>query len=74
MSPRITYTESNEIIYCKRCGQIAGEPTECTGRWKAQHDFAKTKKDLTCARCGTSIGFRSNCIGGYESHDFKEIR
>lgn len=72
METSFTYSESNEIIYCQRCGQIAGEPTKCTHGYES-HKFTKTKVPLICSRCGASIGRASNCTHGYESHKFAKI-
>jgi hypothetical protein len=67
-----SYSESDEIIYCKRCGQIAGSPTECTGGYTS-HNFARTQEALVCIRCGATIGQATMCTGGYSSHDFRKI-
>ncbi len=71
MEKTFTYTQSDKIIYCKRCGQIAGEPTECPGY--TGHDFVSTKVPLVCERCGATIGRASKCPG-YTGHDFIKVR
>lgn len=67
-----TYSESSEILFCRRCGQIAGRPTKCTHGYTS-HDFVKTQKMVVCARCGAAIGEASDCTGGYTAHDFRSI-
>jgi len=70
MKASFMYSESEEIIYCRRCGQIAGEPTKCPGY--SSHDFASTTSALVCARCGVFIGKATKCPG-YSSHKFQRV-
>ena len=72
MRAQFSYSESSEVIYCRRCGQIAGEPTKCTHGYES-HDFRRTSVPVICRRCGASIGRATNCTHVYESHDFRPI-
>jgi ribosomal protein S27E len=72
MKAHFSFSESNEIVYCKRCGQIAGEPTKCTHGYES-HDFRRTSEPLVCRRCGATVGTASLCTHGYESHDFRSV-
>ena len=71
MRTSFTYSESEKIVYCRRCGQVAGEPTKCPGY--TGHDFASTTVPLVCARCGAMLGHASKCPG-YTGHDFRQMK
>ncbi len=62
--------EGGTMVYCKRCGVLAGAPSECCG-WKS-HDFASTTVPVVCSQCGAIPGKAINCKG-WNSHYFKPI-
>jgi ribosomal protein S27E len=70
MKTSFTYTESDKIVFCRRCGAIAGEPTKCPG-YKS-HDFATTTAPLICERCGASLGHPTKCPG-WKYHSFRRF-
>lgn len=70
MRTEITYSESSDVVYCKCCGQLAGEPSKCTAY--TEHSFARTTVSLICKRCGASIGRSTRCTS-YTCHDFRSV-
>ena len=60
---------SSAIVYCSRCGGLAGERTYCTGQY-THHDFARGSTGDYCSRCGASAGAKSYCSGQYTHHSF----
>jgi hypothetical protein len=58
------------VMYCRRCGAIAGTQSECIGVY-TYHDFTSGSGTVYCSRCGVTIGKRSKCIGIYTYHDFR---
>ena len=70
---KITFSnsESGNIAYCRRCGVIAGESSECPNHVFKKHDFTTTSVPLVCQNCGVLLGEASKCPGYYH-HDFIE--
>ena len=58
------------MVYCERCGAVAGVPTECPG-WKS-HSFASTEVPVICEHCGTIPGKPTECPG-WKSHKFVPV-
>ena len=58
-----------KIVYCSRCGTLAGQKSECTGIY-TDHDFVSGTGTIYCSRCGTLAGQKSACTGIYTHHDF----
>ncbi len=60
---------TKSIVYCQRCGEIAGSRSECIGLYTA-HDFVNGSGVIYCQRCGQKVGGKSECIGLSTSHNF----
>jgi len=58
------------VIYCRRCGALAGQRTTCPGG--ASHDFVQGYREIYCQRCGLGIGTPLLCSGN-RSHDFRQF-
>jgi RNA polymerase subunit RPABC4/transcription elongation factor Spt4 len=70
MEVEYRYSESNQLVYCKHCGAVAGQPTECP-RFES-HDFRSTKVPVVCSHCGAVPGRPTECPR-FESHDFRPV-
>jgi hypothetical protein len=57
------------ILYCSRCGHLAGWRSTCTGIYE-QHAFVKGSSQDYCSRCGASPGPATTCTGIYTHHAF----
>lgn len=64
-----TKTVDDKIIFCKRCGQLVGEQSTCTGTY-THHEFIAGKANNYCARCGISPGTQTTCTGTHTHHDY----
>lgn len=62
-------TINREVTYCKRCGEVAGKQTTCTGLF-THHDFVTGSGTEFCQRCGAKVGKKSTCTGTYIHHNF----
>ncbi len=71
MERSFVYQEGSKIVFCERCGALAGAPTECP-RYSS-HSFVSTDAPVVCEHCGAVPGPPSDCPR-YSSHDFREVR
>ena len=61
--------KATDIVYCSRCGTIAGEDAICNGNY-THHNFQKGLETDYCSRCGVLPGHKGDCIGNYLHHSF----
>lgn len=59
-----------KTTYCRRCGTVPGNRTECTVGYS--HNFVTTNTGVYCTRCGAVPGPRSECTVGF-SHNFQTL-
>ena len=59
--------EGGVMVYCKKCGVIAGTPGPCPG-WQT-HSFATTMVPVICKHCGAMPGRATRCPG-WQRHNF----
>lgn len=57
------------LIYCSRCGCVAGTQSVCTGAY-THHDFRTGVHATYCRRCGLKVGTQGVCTGAYTHHEF----
>lgn len=60
---------ASALVYCARCGHVAGEPAACTGQY-SHHEFRRGSKTDYCSRCGVQPGKGGSCTGQYAHHSF----
>lgn len=58
-----------DVVFCGRCGQVAGEQSICTGGY-THHEFRPGSEHDLCSRCGVTAGKQTRCTGGYTHHEF----
>jgi len=58
-----------EVTYCRRCGELAGKQSTCTGLF-THHDFTTGSGRIYCRWCGVEVGKRSTCTGLRIHHEF----
>lgn len=73
MKATFSYSESSELVYCRNCGAIAGEPTECPV-YSDGHRFTKTKEPVVCRNCGAVPGRPTECPVYSDGHRFAPVR
>jgi hypothetical protein len=62
--------EMNAVMYCQRCGIIAGTArTECIGLQTA-HNFVKGRGFVYCLFCGQKVGKKIECTSMSAIHEF----
>lgn len=62
--------KNKNILYCRRCGEIAGTQSTCTGMY-TKHDYVTGNGFIYCSRCGSKVDKKSVCVGTFTHHDFK---
>lgn len=62
-------TNNGKIVYCRRCGALAGQQSTCTGL-NTYHDFVTGSGTIYCKRCGIAVGKQSECTGLNTYHNF----
>jgi len=59
--------DSGTMVYCKRCGAIAGTPSKCSEY--NSHTFVSTTVPVICKHCGTIPGKPTEC-SPFNPHSF----
>lgn len=65
-----TPTPYKAIVYCNRCGSLAGEKSICVGSYKNHNFLTANATNIYCNRCGVMTGKKSTCTGAHISHNF----